>query len=671
MNQGPIILKGNVIKGKNFEPAPIIRYGIPKYADSVRDKSVIGTPAWEEFWGEQLYYIMNGYQTGGVFIPGRLYYYMNYKRMSTIKGVITPDYVDLYLELANLIEYAKSVGKDIICAKGRRKGISEATSTMVIDHGWRFSLAYQGGVASGNKTYVDDFIAKWRFADTGLPPELSVKKLVDNDDEIVAGYSIKNQLGAYEEQGTKNAIFLRTMHNNPNMFKGLYLNDVIVEELGEFERFLEFRSATVDCLKNGAQKVGTMIAFGTGGNVNKGSKDFKKAWAEADSLGMIKFLIPATRSYYYGGARDVEKQLPTNSELFKKYKPFQLIGVEDFQIAEKNIVDNRQALLKSGNIKSYNEDLQNNPLNESEIFKKTVVNNFNVEKLNAQDFALSAAQYPKYSKYKMEWVKDSNGMIKMPLQVNLLALKEHENQNECIWIIDSERPRKNHTNLYTIGLDSYDQDTAKTSKSLGALCVMIRMNTIPNAMKKAPVAVISCRPRRKEKFYEMCLMTAVLYNAIGNVLVDVGAGLVMEYFREHGGWKYLADRPRKFESENSDQTHEKGVRLTNFSRPRMAALMGSHIEDYVQDIHFPELINQLGNYDEVEVGSDNDLADAYGLALMQDQSCDVRPRDQTVSEEDDMYDLPEFHYNADGELMMRESGPGLIEDQQDHDNFGQ
>src|SRR6185369_15503454 len=158
-------------------------------------------------------------------------------------------------------------------------------------------------------------------------------------------------------------------------------------------------------------------------------------------------------------------------------------------------------------------------------------------------------------------VKDDKGMIKMPLAVTLKAISPLDDPDECIWIIDGEMPRKNHSNLYSSGLDSFDQDTAKASKSLGAMSIRIRMNNISGAMKNAPVAVICCRPRRKELFYDLCLKAAVLYDLIGNVLVDVAAALVMEYFRENGGWKYLADRPRKFESENSEQTHEKGVRL--------------------------------------------------------------------------------------------------------------
>jgi len=672
MSSSPIVLRAPYFKGKGFEPAPVIKYGIPKYADSIRDKRVIGTPAWEEYWTEELRRCIHGYQTGGVFIPGRFYFYINYKRMSTIKGVITPDMIDLHLELAYLIEYAKSVGKDIVCAKGRRKGISEAASTMVIDYGWRFFPGYKGGVAAGNKTYVDDFLSKWRFADSGMPPEFSVKKLLDNDDEIIAGYNIRNSLGAFEEQGTKNTIYARTMHINPNMFKGLYLNDVIAEEIGEFEKLLEFKSATNDCLMNGSQKVGMGLFFGTGGNVNKGSRDFKKLWSNASdpSYGMIKFLIPAPRMYFYGNATEANRRLPTQSDLLKKYKPFQLQGVEDLALAEKAIVDRRAAFLKAGNLKEYNEDLQNNPLNETEIFRKTVVNNFDIEKLNNQMAIIDALEHPRWTKYKMEWVKDDKGMIKMPLAVICTPLKPFDNQDECIWIIDGEHPRKGYQNLHTSGLDSYDQDTAKASKSLGAMCIRIRANHINNAMSQAPIAVISCRPKRKEKFYELCLMASVYYNLIGNVLVDVGAGVIMEYFREHGGWKFLADRPRKFESETSEQTHEKGVRLTNFSRPRMSGLMQADIVDNVQNNWFPELINQLGNFDEVEIGSDNDLADAYGLALMQDISCDVRPRDQNNEDKDNRFDLPEFVMGSNGELMMRTENFNLEDEEQDHGKFG-
>ena len=320
-------------------------------------------------------------------------------------------------------------------------------------------------------------------------------------------------------------------------------------------------------------------------------------------------------------------------------------------------------------MKAYHEDLQNNPVDETEIFKKTIVNNFDINRLNAQDTEISALITPKYTKYKMSWKKDEKtGMIKMPYEVELKPLTPYDDQDECVLIIDDEHPRKNHFNLYSSGIDSYDQDTAKTSKSLGAMCVLIRDNNIKGAMKKAPVAVISCRPRRKEKFYEMCLQLAVYYNLVGNVLVDIANGVIIQYFKEQGGTKYLAKRPVKFESENSEQTSEFGVRLTTFARPRMVGLMQTHILDHCQDIWFPELINQLGNYDEVEVGSDNDLADAYGIALMQDVSVEVKPYDFEDDTEDERWKITEFIKNSQGDIVPKVGGSAApINPQEDNE----
>jgi len=669
-----VIVRPPYIKQKQFlniltKP---IREGIPSYADSRSNPKVIGTPDWEKYWNSELHKCINGTQIGGTWIPGFFYYYMNYKQMSTIKGVVTPDMVDLHLELAYHIEFCKANGKNLLCAKGRRKGVSEAATTMIIDYGWRFLEGYKGGVAAGNKTYVEDFLSKWRFSDSRLPPEFALKKLVDNDDEIIAGYTIRNTQGAWQDKGTFNTIYARTMHTNPNMFKGLYLNDIISEEIGEHERWIEFFGASKDCLMSGNKQVGMMTAFGTGGNVNKGSKDFKEVWHDAEKYNFVKFLIPATRFYYYGGATEHNRQLPQESELLKQYSPYQLIGVEDTELAKKHILARREAWSRAGNTKAYIEDLQNNPIDETEIFKKTVVNNFDINKLNEQDLLLSTLPHPKYTKYKMSWVKDDKtGMIKMPYEVQLTPVSIYDNQEECVWIIDTEHPRKGYRDLYSSGLDSYDQDTAKTSKSLGAMCVMIRENVIQGAMQKAPVAVISCRPNRKEKFYEMCLQLAVYYDLVGNVLVDIANGLVIQYFKEQGGAKYLAIRPTKFESENSDQTSEFGVRLTTFARPRMVGLMQTHILDHVQDIYFPELIHQLGNYDEIEVGSDNDLADAYGIALMQDISCEIRPFDYNDNTQDNRWKMPEYTTDRNGNVILKPDGGDFpINPQEDSDTFG-
>lgn len=667
------------IKGKGYCVNPVVKYGIPACADSRRNKKVIGTAEYESYWEEQLYYCKNGYQTGGLWVPGRFYYYMNFNNMSTINGVITPDMVDLHLELAYLIEYAKANGKNIISAKGRRKGISEFTHKAVIDYGWRFNFpssnalagAYQGAVAAGQDIYAQDFMTKWRAGDALMVPEFRMKKLLNNDDEVIGGYEIQNEESDWNEEGSKAKIYVRTAFKTGNIFKGLYLNDAIAEEGGEFDKLKEFYSATKDCLMDGDKQIGTFFFYGTGGKINKESKDFKEIYYNQDAFNFIEFTILAPRFYKpnYGGATRGGQDISEIPNLLKTHKPYELIGVEDIQEAERAIKEKRAEFLKKGQLKEYNEDRQNNPLTKEDIFLSTAVNEFDVNKLNDQLFAIDNNP-PKHIRCKIDWETDSKGEIKQPLATKLVPLPPEDDRKDYVLVhVDYFAPIKTYSHLYCAGIDSYDQDTSRTSKSLGAMCVLIRRNNIPGALELAPIATIRCRPERKEKFYELCLKLSVHYNLIESVLVDVRCPLVIEYFKQRGCERYLAYRPTKFEKENSEQTNTYGVSLNLNSRPQMVSIMQSAIFDFSCNIWFRPLIKELLNFDDVAIGSDNDLADAYGIALMQDVANTIAPQDNKDFSYKEMYELGgEFKVNENGEIIPSEPTPFKGEEH-DHPNL--
>lgn len=656
------------IKGKGFLPNPLIVNGIPAHADVSRNPKVEGTPEYEQFWAEQLYRCINGYNTGGIFLPGRFYYYMNFNAMSTIHGVINPDFCDLHLQLAYVIEYCKQHGKNLIIGKKRRAGISEFTQKAVIDYGWRFQPAYKAGVAAGQKKYAEDFMKKWQTSDALLVNEFKQNILLNNPDEVVSGYKMYEE-GKEVKKGIGTEIIVRTMHNNPNMFKGLYLNDAVAEEAGEFENLCEFISATNDCLMDGDTQVGTFFIYGTGGNIAKGSKDFKKVWENPGDYNAVKFLITGDRfkKPFYGGATRYGKDITNVPNLLKQYKPYQIIGCEDREAAMENIMEER-ARLKKGELKKYLEHLQNNPIDEAEIFRKTFSNNFDVQKLNDQRDEITKAR-KQYSKYKLDWVLGADGNRLSPLQVKAIPARDTDDEKECVLIHDMYHPDKKYKHLYVGGIDGYDQDKG-VSKSLGAMCVITRNNTYGIPFKM-PVAVICTRPKRKEIFFDMCLKLAVYYDLVGNTLGDkAGSSGLINWFKDHGCQKYLAPRPTKFESVNSQQSHEYWLSVNSFSKPMMVGLMQTAIYDYVQNIWFEELIDQLGNYDEVEIGSDNDLADAYGIALVQDVSLNVAPRDDSFMQQEDPFSLNRWEYDKNGNLIPSIEIQKPEDPEQDFEYFG-
>lgn len=662
-------LQSPSFKGKGFNPSPIARDGIPKEADSRLNPKVVGTPAWESFWNDQLYCIHNGIHTGGMYISGRMYYYLNFNDMATVRGVITPDFVDLHWELLSLIEHAFANGKDVIVAKKRRAGISELTQKAIVDWGWRFQNgAFHAGIAAGQDIYAQDFMNKLRASEALLPPELQLKKLKDNDDELVAGYKIKKD-GTTIAGGTKNTLHIRTMKQNPALFKGLFLNVAIAEECGEFEHLSKFLAHSLPCLKDGEFKVGSFLAYGTGGNQNKGSKDFQDVWYEAKKglNSFIPFLIPADRFHkpFYGGCKVGGEEVGITPNLDKDHKKYELIGVEDTKAALDNILAERALILKSKNSEKYQEHLKDYPLTEADVFRKTIVNAFDTDRMNAQMDAIASTD-KKYVRCQLEYKRNDKGELLFPPEIELKLDNNVSEDGICFlihidWLGGAD---KRYSKLFCAGVDGYDKDLSKTSKSKGAMCVLIRRNNIPGALQLAPVATICCRPERKEMFYEMCVKLSIFFDLHNSVLCDVASSGVITWFQNKGMEKYLAYRPKKWESENSEQLHTWGISLNNYSKPKMLGEMQAAIDYFGENIWFPELLNQLQNFDIAYIGSDNDLGDAYGIALLQDGAEEISPRNEKDWNKD-IYDLgDEFITDKNGDLVPKNKS-NIKSDEQD------
>lgn len=619
------ILKNQIIKSKNFCPNPVAKFGIPKFADSRMNKNVIGTPDWEKYWEEQTYYILNGYQTGGITIPGRYYYFANFKIFDGQLGPRHADICDIHLEIAYFIDYCKQNAKNGMMPKKRRGGISECFITMGADYGYRFIPGYRAGVAGGLKTYVDDFMSKWEKHNSIVVPEFRIKH--KGSEDRVACYDIIDDNGKREE-GTFNTIYPRSMFQNANLFKGLYLNDVFAEEGVEFKKLIPFYNATKACFMYGSVQKGNFFTWATGGNRSSNGDDFEKMYHNKDDYNLEILFIKGTRFYFpfYGGATDESgilcQQVPNLKA--QGYADYQIFGCEDEKAAEAHILEKRQGYLDSGDVDGYIEYCQDNPLNIEEVFKKRSSNKFSIEVLNKTGFDI-ASNPPGYAKYELEWEKNDKGERVIPLKVIAIPAKNTAKEEDCILISIDGHPR-DMSNLCSAGIDSYDQDQSKTTNSLGAMCVITRDHNLSSLPTMKPVCVVRCRPPRKEEFYEMCLKVAVYYNLIGSVLVDVAKPMVIEHFKANGCSKYLSRRPAKLESVNTEQKHEYGVSLNKYSRPLMVSAMQSVVLDHGHKIVFAKLINELKAYDEYQLDSDNDLADAYGIAIVQNQSSHLKPR---------------------------------------------
>lgn len=629
-----------ILKGKGFCPNPVVKLGIPYFADSITNPKCEGSLAHAEWWNEQFDRCLNGYSTGGIVIPGRYYFYLNFCKIMTVgRGKHYPEFVDFDYEYFKTVDEAKKNHKGIIFLKARRRGASEKWSNGIANYGLRFTPeGYRAGIAAGRADYADNLFNKIKQQNAWISPELKLHYLYDNKEFYQLGYNTTDSKGIEQTDGSLNTVLCQTMNKNPNVLKSNYFNDVAFEEAGEFEFLVKGYNATKDAFAVGDKMIGTPYIFGTGGDIKNQSKGFQEMWHNSDSYNLIKIRCHAPRLYIecFIGSKTVEgKVIDDCPNIFKRYPEAsyeQLIGMEDTERATERILNRKMELEKLPDKKQLYDFMQNNPLNDDDAFLSFSGNPWDHIILGKQLNAILNYNGNPYDRYVLEWKKDDNGIILFPLQVEAKLAPNNVEDHDAILI--RYHPRLNIKNIDVAGIDSYDVDSADTSKSLGAM-VIVRddYNNISEEERLAPCCLIRQRPKRKEVFYENCLKAAVYYGLSynsqeGDVLIDYAKPAIIEWFKKNGGKRFLAKRPLSFESEDSEQRQDYGVLLTNSpkSKPQAVGKLQSYIIDNGHKIWFPQIIVDTQRYDISAKDSDSDSTDALMIALIRLADRKNKPR---------------------------------------------
>ena len=544
----------------------------------------------------------------------------------------------------------------IIFPKARRKGATLFANGLVA-HGMRFVEDYRLGVAGGLERYVDGFRQKLYLSYNNVPPELSLNHIRRNSKEIIVGYeeSINHQ---FEEVINTIGLF-KTLQDKASKLEGEFFHDVFFEEMGEFENSTPAYESIRPALEIGEQTKGTFYLFGTGGNMLKGSGPFKQFWHEAESYGLIKFFINGARYYfpYYKGAvngkGESEEKTPLLDAQYPKLKKEQLLGCEDVQSATESIKKERLRRAKNPNKKALAEWNQKYPLTVEEVFTSSGFNNFDSDVLYNQQYIIDSNER-KWTEHVLDFVTDKDGNIELPLRVTTRPAQKTDKNWEIIQIY--RHPEKSYKNLDVGGIDGYNEDLTQTSKSLGSVVVIRQYDKWRTADKEHNVKTHVChymgRPPRKELFWAISLKIAVYYGLYKNVMISAESDLVIQYFKDNGGKRYLSPRPKAFDSKDSKQMHDFGAKMTTFSKPRMIGLLQTFVLDSISTCWFSEVVVNFLAYDYENIGTDWDNVDATGLALMRIVDMKRTPEKEDDNESyEEMMGLSSFQL-VNGEIVQ-------------------
>ena len=434
------------------------------------------------------------------------------------------------------------------------------------------------GVAAGLQVTADAFFDKTRKGLNGIHPNFKHSVLKDTDGIMRSGYKQKNKDGKWEIGGYQSNIICRTM-DNPEVFKGERVSLMVFEEAGEFKKLKNAYMSSKACFMDGDIQFGVPIVGGTGGDISKASKDFMDMYYSADAYNLIPVFIPASKAYY--GFFDIKT------------------GEEDEEGARKKLIQDREDIQKSGDNEAYNLHIQNYPLTIEEAFLNTHSARFDISLLNAQrSRILSSKDYR--SQIQRGYLDWELGEIEP-----IVKWRPHPNGPYKILM----HPEPDYKNLDIGGIDSYDQDEAGASDSLGSAIIYRRFaNT--DMSSDYVIAEYTDRPKKKEDFWDGCLKLAVYYNA--KMLVEYTKIGILDYFKRMNALKYLKEKPESAHNPGTKTRNRYGVHMNKQVKSLMEDLIDDYLRESAEDIWFIDLIDELANY-----GLQNtDRAMAFGLCLI-------------------------------------------------------
>lgn len=592
---------------------PLVEEAVPDFKP--------GTISYDDYWDKQDDYCLKGFQPTPYMprISGRHYFYLNMCKIKLLKQGATnktteyPFYRELDRRLFNEITDARKNKYGLIVGKPRRVGLSYV-GTNATGYELLFNKDAEVGIAAGLEEKALDFYEKIKEMFEHIRPEYRTGILVKNDEKFKIGYTdyINKQK---KEKGLKSQMYIKTMFAKPTGFEGKSLSLAIFEEAGLFEDLVAAYKSTEPCFKEGMIQFGTPLVYGTGGEIDKGSKGYKEMWYAKQSIYNLKKIFVSSTDYYPGDGVPDEKTGKSIS--FFDFRT----GRTNSEAALLHILKERKE--KDGS-EGFVKHIQSYPLKESDIFIKNSGGLLNRKKLNAQMQNQDNCPFER-KKGRLEWkTVDPKTKKLVAVARNLKEIdKIHLSRGSKLEFIDDEElgtinkildPVVNQRLPYHPdigGNDSYDEDNPGEHSSLGATIIYRCFYGI-NKPHDLPVAYILDRGTADsdDEFYSQTLRLSIYYGV--KMLVEYTKIAIINYYKDVGANEFLKERP-SLEGYNSRAQNVYGFKMSNQHAWTLTLrLLKSEVNLNFNNYWFSEILDHLVDYGE----SNSDLGSALGMVLV-------------------------------------------------------
>lgn len=604
---------------KRFSPL-VYDERVIKYSQTLRQ----GTLAYDDFWDDQDDKCLFGFKPKGMNdITGEHYFHLNMNKIEmlvqgeTRKRMHSPYYRSLDDRLFKIVYDAKKHHYGIVVGKPRRVGLSEFGAVQ-LQYELLMHLRNRVGICAGKQDKADGFYDKVLSLLKHVNTQYASARLFKNDKSMKLGYSdIVNKQSI--ECGLESEMLIRTMFVDSAGFEGASMSVVVFEEAGLFPNLIQSYKSTEPCFKDGAIQFGTPIVFGTGGQIEKGSKGYLDIWENHKAYNLEKVFIPAYE--YYPGDGEIDEKTKIKGPSFFDIKT----GRTNQEAALKHILEQRKQASKSK--EGITKHIQSYPIKESEIFIKTKGGILDRVKLNNQLMVIEEGLCPyDVRKGRLDWIDDeitikALGKCKDTKEKTKLRVKRG---SKVRWVDDLEGTIQkiadpiNHDDMDhkpdIAACDSYDEEVEADSKTASDGATLVyRTYAGPSREYDLPICVLAERgdSTSDDTFYENNVKLAIYYNY--KLLVEYSKIAIINYFIDVDAEHFLKERPdlRK-DLGPSKAKNEYGQRMTTDVKVLGTKLLKSEVNNNSNKIWFRNVLLDLIDFGDVNT----DISMAYLIVLL-------------------------------------------------------
>lgn len=595
-------------------------------------KDPVGSPAYMDYWNEQLRRCREGFEYAGEKITGHHYFYLNFTQIKVVEankisktskkvtkfpdfwdgdfdffwcleiaknGVLNPDSLLLnaeekerilalkpdkqYIERVKAVDRLKMKckphpdylegGNHMIVGKSRRKGYSYKNGAICanIYNSIRESLTILGAF---DKKFLYPKGTMQMASDylSFLNKHTAWRKsreFINRPDHKKASFKETIE-GTVVEAGYQSEIIALTFGDNPDVARGKDALYVLYEEAGAFPNLKASYNATSPGLTAGKYITGQQIIFGTGGDMKHGTVDFADMFYNPEEYQLMPFI----------NIWDDNSENSTCGFFHPIYMNFEGFydeqGNSNIEEAIKYEKGVRERLLKkSSSSTTLQKRVQEYCLCPSEAFLTVSINDFPIVELrNRYNKVISEKLHLKYGQPCFLY-KDTNEKNKV------IAKPDLENQIEVLWdykpktknlkggVVIYEYPIESPPKgLYKIGFDPYRQASSSATSPSLASIYVYKARHKFSYNRDTIVAEYVGRPYDPDDVNRIAELLAELYNA--EVMHENEVTHVKAYFQRRNKLNLLAMQPDEVISKNINDS-------------KVARIYGIHMVDKLKD----------------------------------------------------------------------------------------